>query len=84
MRRKAQEDFQLGLRCLVTEDGCELEGVGSREFLGLAFRGILMDGKKVWSEERFRDIKTPTWISNSGLKKTGGDIGVDEMQSAMP
>ena len=41
-------------------------------------------GKNVWSEEGFRDIKTPTWISNSGLKKTEGDIGVDEMQSAMP
>eukprot|EP00434_Breviolum_minutum_P019353 symbB.v1.2.017059.t2/scaffold1320.1/size125405/2 len=26
VRRKAQEDFRLGLRCLVTEDGCELEG----------------------------------------------------------
>lgn len=26
-------------------------------------------GKNVWSEEGFRDIKTPTWISNSRLKK---------------
>ena len=24
----SEEEFQLGLRCLVTEDGCELEGHG--------------------------------------------------------
>ena len=53
VRRKAQEDFRLGLRCLVTEDGCELEGVGSRDFLGWLFRGILMDGKKCLEWRRF-------------------------------